>query len=213
MTKRLTHKKHRFSKKSRHTKKKHRSSKHRSSKHRSIKHKGLFFIRNKKYNGGSSDAYPNVIGINEYGSNLYPISKYGVPGGAFDPPKIANGPNGNGPFSYPDDGPYTGAYTGTFKGYDKGVYSGGRRNKNKNKMRGGGGNQTTLLPQPLVDFGRSLTSGVQETINGFSGVTNHASLKVMPYDQPLMDQSKYIRTNFPNVAEDYNKADNYVSTL
>jgi len=52
-----------------------------------------------------------------------------------------------------------------------------------------------------------------ELANGFGGYTNSASLNPMPYDQPELDPTiKYVRTDFPNVAEDYNKADGYVSS-
>jgi hypothetical protein len=58
-----------------------------------------------------------------------------------------------------------------------------------------------------------LTGGLTEIVNGFGGYTNSASLNPLPYDQPALDQDvKYIRTDFPNIAKDYTKADGYVST-
>jgi hypothetical protein len=76
----------------------------------------------------------------------------------------------------------------------------------------GGGSQSSFLPQPIVNATRSLTGGLTEIANGFGGYTNSASLNPMPYDQPALDPNvKYVRTDFPNVAQDYNKADSYVS--
>jgi len=67
------------------------------------------------------------------------------------------------------------------------------RNKTYKKRHAyrGGGSQGTLAPQSLVNLTRSLTGSVQETLNGFSGRTNSASLNPMPYDQVnLYQQSK-----------------------
>ena len=76
----------------------------------------------------------------------------------------------------------------------------------------GGGNQSTFFPQPIVNVTRSLTGGLTEIANGFGGYTNSASLDPMPYDQPALESNvKYVRTDFPNVAQDYNKADSYVN--
>ena len=54
---------------------------------------------------------------------------------------------------------------------------------------------------------------VYETANGFTGHTNASDLNPMPYKQPIDTDVKYLRTNFPNVAQNYNKADNYVSSI
>jgi hypothetical protein len=175
--------------------------------------KRIFFHRKNKtvkqiYRGGDAAKYPAVYGI-ENRSVLYPISKYGIPAGPFDPPALSNGSNGN--------GPYPGVLYGVYGGN-----GGGKRKRSGHKRSGkvrrskyhvGGGSQSTFLPQPLVNATRSLTGGLTEIANGFGGYTNSASLNPMPYDQPELDPNvKYVRTDFPNVAEAYNKADGYVST-
>jgi hypothetical protein len=176
--------------------------------------KRIFFHRKNKtvkqiYRGGAT--YPAVYGI-ENRSVLYPISKYGIPAGPFDPPALSNGSNGN--------GPYPGVLYGVYGGNGGSKRSGHKRSGSKrsgkvrrSKYHVGGGSQSTFLPQPLVNATRSLTGGLTEIANGFGGYTNSASLNPMPYDQPELDPNvKYVRTDFPNVAEAYNKADGYVST-
>jgi len=173
--------------------------------------KRIFFHRKNKtvkqiYRGGDAAKYPAVYGI-ENRSVLYPISKYGIPAGPFDPPALSNGSNGN--------GPYPGVLYGVYGGNGGGKRSGSKRSGKvrRSKYHVGGGSQSTFLPQPLVNATRSLTGGLTEIANGFGGYTNSASLNPMPYDQPELDPNvKYVRTDFPNVAEAYNKADGYVST-
>jgi hypothetical protein len=196
----------------------------RAKSHKKKYTKRIFFHRKNKtvkqiYRGGDEAKYPAVYGI-ENRSVLYPISKYGIPAGPFDPPALSNGSNGNGP--YP--GVLYGVYGGN--GGSKRMRSGSKhkpkRRRSGSKRSGkvrrskyhvGGGSQSTFLPQPLVNATRSLTGGLTEIANGFGGYTNSASLNPMPYDQPELDPNvKYVRTDFPNVAEAYNKADGYVST-
>jgi hypothetical protein len=66
--------------------------------------KRIFFKTEKKYRGGmgtsnvwesKNSTYPHVYGLDNK-AVLFPVSKYGVPGGFFDPPVQSNGPNGNG---------------------------------------------------------------------------------------------------------------------
>ena len=172
----------------------------------SKRHTKRFFFHKKNrsvkkiYRGGDEAKYPQVYGIDNR-SVLYPISKYGIPAGPFDPPALSNGPNGNGP--YP--GVLYGAYGGKRSRHNK-------RKARRSKYHVGGGSQSTFFPQPIVNATRSLTGGLTEIANGFGGYTNSASLNPMPYDQPALDPNiKYVRTDFPNVAQDYNKADGYVS--
>jgi hypothetical protein len=83
--------------------------------------------------------------------------------------------------------------------------------KVKRSIRGGG-SPSNLLPQTIVNTERGLMQSVYETANGFSGHTNSASLNPMPYNQPIDEDVTYLRTDFPNVAQNYNKADAYVSS-
>ena len=232
------------SKQSRSKSKQSRSKQSRSK--RSIKStrrtKKIFFHKKNKsvkkiFRGGDEAKYPQVYGI-ENRSVLYPISKYGIPAGPFDPPALSNGPNGNGTYPGVLYGVYGGNGGGGHKrsgykrsghkrsGYKRSGYkrsghkrSGHKRSGHKRKVRrskyhGGGGSQSTFFPQPVVNATRSLTGGLTEIANGFGGYTNSNSLNPMPYSQPALDANvKYVRTDFPNVAEYYNKADGYVSNL
>ena len=181
--------------------------------------KRIFFNKKNKsvkkmYRGGSEAKYPQVYGI-ENRSVLYPISKYGIPAGPFDPPALSNGPNGNG--TYP--GVLYGVGGGKRSGHKRSGHkrsghkrSGSKRKVRRSKYHVGGGNQSTFFPQPIVNVTRSLTGGLTEIANGFGGYTNSDSLDPMPYDQPALESNiKYVRTDFPNVAQDYNKADSYVN--
>jgi len=212
-----------------------RSSTKRSGTKRSSGTIKRIFLRSKKhFRGGrgphtqelNHDAnYPAVYGIDDK-SVLYPISKYGVPAGFFDPPVNSNGPNGNGPIN----GPYLGVggkkrsrgkrsrskWSGKTKRSNKkrtGKRTGKKRSRSQTKLYRGGGNPSTLLPQTIVNAGRGLMESVYETANGFTGHTNASDLNPMPYKQPIDADVKYLRTNFPNVAQNYNKADSYVSSI
>jgi hypothetical protein len=195
-------------------------------------------MRSKLFRGGSGphtqelnkdSNYPAVYGIDNK-AVLYPISKYGVPAGFFDPPVNSNGPDGYGPIN----GPYLGMggkrsrrrrtmrKSRKSKSKSKSMKSKSMRKSNRNMRKGkrsmrkfrGGGNPSPLLPQTIVNAGRGLMESVYETANGFSGVTNSASLDPMPYrSHPIDEDVRYLRTDFPNVAQNYNKADNYVSSI
>ena len=187
------------------------------------------FFNNKKQRGGrgsyniwetDKSIYPKVYGIDNK-AVLFPVSEYGVPAGFFDPPVPSNGPNGIGPVN----GPYLGGRRSKRKSIKrksikrssikrKSIKHSSKKNKRSYRKYRGGGNQSTLAPQPLVNLTRSLMGSAQETLNGFSGHTNSASLNPMPYErQPIDEDIKYLRTDFPNVAQDYNKADSYVSGI
>lgn len=153
---------------------------------RNNKTKKLYKKRNFSYvyRGGNGAQYPAVYGITNK-SVLYPISPNGITVGLPDPPIPSNGPFGNGPV--------------------------GRDIVSGNML--GGGSQSTLAPQSLVNLTRSLTGGVNEVLNGFGGYKNSDSLNPMPYAQPINQDIKYIRTNYPDLGKSYNNADNYVSNL
>ena len=218
MGKRRTLRKTKFSKKSgsKRSSSKRSNSKRSRSKRSGTKRKyykknskQIFFHNKKTFRGGDVAKYPPVYGI-ENRAVLYPISKYGIPAGPFDPPALSNWANGN--------GPYPGVLYGTGGGrHKKSKRSKSKRSKSKkvrrSKYHGGSNSQSTFFPQPIVNTTRSLTGGLTELVNGFGGYTNSASLNPLPYDQPIDQNIKYIRTDFPNIAKDYTKADGYVSTL
>jgi len=185
-------------------------------------------MRSKLFRGGSGHGphtqdlnkdsnYPAVYGIDNK-SVLYPISKYGVPAGLFDPAVNSNGPDGYGPIN----GPYLGmggkrsSRRRTMRkrrSNNKRMKRNSRRKSMRRRFRGGG-TPNPLLPQTIVNAGRGLMESVYETANGFSGVTNNPSLDPMPYrSQPIDEDVRYLRTDFPNVAQNYSKADNYVSSI
>ena len=214
MAKRSSTTKRSFSKKrslkTKRSSKKSRSKTMRKNKKSNNKTKRIFFRHRKHFKGGDVANYPDVIGI-ENRDVLYPISKYGITAGLYDPPALPNGPNGN--------GPYPGVLYGVYGGN-----GGGKKDKKRSSKRSGGrkvrrskyhggGNQLTFAPQPLVNGFRSVTGGISELVNGFSGYTNSASLNPMPYNQPIDQDITYLRTDFPNIAQNYNKADGIVSGI
>ena len=178
-----------------------RTNKRSRSNRRSRSNKRLF-------RGGQGERvdnqYPAVYGI-ENKAVLYPVSKYGVPAGLFDPPILSNGPFGNGPVG-------SDAVSGESMS-GPGTYIGGRLKQRSNTYKRGGGSPQTLMPQAVVDFSRSLTSGATKIINGFGGYTNSDSLNYKPYEQPIDKDTTYLRTNFPNVAKNYQHANKLVSGL
>ena len=145
------------------------------------------------YRGGNGAQYPAVYGI-ENKSVLYPISPNGITAGLPDPPIPSNGPNGNGPIG-------------------RDIVSGESMSGKGMYLGSGGGSQSTLAPQSLVNLTRSLTGGVTEIFNGFGGYTNSDSLNPMPYSQPIDQNVKYIRSNYPDLEKSYNKMDEKVSNL
>ena len=145
------------------------------------------------YRGGNGAQYPAVYGI-ENKSVLYPISPNGITAGLPDPPIPSNGPNGNGPIG-------------------RDIVSGESMSGKGMYLGSGGGSQSTLAPQSLVNLTRSLTGGVTEIFNGFGGYTNSDSLNPMPYSQPIDQNVKYIRSNYPDLGKSYNNMDEKVSNL
>jgi len=64
----------------------------------------------------------------------------------------------------------------------------------------GGGNINSLIPQPLVDFGRSLTGTVQQGIYGVQGLNIPDSVHSSPTVQPTMDKDyRYLHTTSPDI--------------
>jgi hypothetical protein len=91
-----------------------------------------------------------------HSSNFLPLSPTGVSAGNFDPPMPSNP-----------------------------QFIGGVKHKRHIKQKGGS-IATKLLPQDLVNFGRSLTGSVIGTYNKFQGVPRSNSSLPLPYDQPSM---------------------------
>jgi hypothetical protein len=81
-----------------------------------------------------------------------------------------------------------------------------------NRQTGGG--LTDLLPQDLVNFGRSLTGGVQGAIYGYNGVERPNYTYPSPTTQHVMNENyKYIDSSPPNIKNIHVMAGNKVANL
>jgi hypothetical protein len=83
-----------------------------------------------------------------------------------------------------------------------------------NQFQNGGG-ILNLLPQDLVNFGRSLTGGIQGAYAGYQGEPRFDSTYPLPIDQPSMDreiqtQIKYKPLNLDKI---HIKSGNSVSDI
>ena len=186
--------------------------------------KRIFFMSKKQYRGRggsnnvwetSTSQYPLVYGLDNK-AVLFPISDNGIPAGYIDPPVPSNGPNGNGLYlggrrKNMRNGKSMRKSIIKQKSLRKSIIK--QKSTRKSMRMKGGGSPSTFAPQALVNLTRSLTGGIQETLNGFSGYTNSASLNPMPYDQPIDLTTKYLRTEFPNVEQRYNKANSYANSI
>ena len=66
----------------------------------------------------------------------------------------------------------------------------------------GGSGLMDLVPQDLVNFGRSLTGGVQGALYGFQGVDRPYSTFPSPTTQPgINDNYKYIDNSHANIKD------------
>ena len=71
-----------------------------------------------------------------------------------------------------------------------------------NKSMQGGSGLMDLVPQDLVNFGRSLTGGVQGALYGFQGVDRPYSTFSSPTTQPgINDNYKYIDNSHANIKD------------
>lgn len=85
--------------------------------------------------------------------------------------------------------------------------------KNNSTMRGGGG-LMDLVPQDIVNFGRSLTGGVQGAIYGYQGVDRPYSTYPSPTTQPGINHNiKYIDNNHMNIKNIHLNAGRQVAAL
>ena len=82
------------------------------------------------------------------------------------------------------------------------------------RNQNGGGRLTALMPQDLVNFGRSITSGVTGVIDGWKGIPVQASSKPLPTNQPINSNYKYIgRVNPINITKIHTKAGETVAKI
>ena len=85
----------------------------------------------------------------------------------------------------------------------------------RNNVQGGGGGLTDLLPQDLVNFGRSLTGGVQGMVYGYQGVERPYSTLSSPTNQPGMNASavNYSNSMPPNISAIHQAAGRTVAAI
>jgi hypothetical protein len=82
----------------------------------------------------------------------------------------------------------------------------------RNNLYGGG--LTDLIPQDLVNFGRSLTGGIQGTIYGYQGVERPYSSYSSPTDQPAINADyKYISSSPPDISKIHQNAGKMVASI
>jgi hypothetical protein len=81
-------------------------------------------------------------------------------------------------------GPHDGNYY-EYKGVPSGLYD---PPMPSNKQFQNGGGMLNLLPQDLVNVGRSLTGGLQGAYAGYQGEPRFDSTYPLPIDQPSMDR-------------------------
>lgn len=82
----------------------------------------------------------------------------------------------------------------------------------RNNLYGGG--LTDLIPQDLVNFGRSLTGGVEGVVYGYQGVERPYSSYSSPTDQPGINTNyKLISSNPPDISKIHQDAGKTVATI
>ena len=82
----------------------------------------------------------------------------------------------------------------------------------RNNLYGGG--LTDLIPQDLVNFGRSLTGGVEGAVYGYQGVERPYSSYSSPTDQPGIETNyKLISSNPPDISKIHQNAGKTVATI
>jgi hypothetical protein len=89
-------------------------------------------------------------------------------------------------------GPHDGNYY-EYKGVPSGLYD---PPMPSNKQFQNGGGILNLLPQDLVNFGRSLTGGLQGAYDGYQGEPRFDSTYPLPIDQPSMDREIQAPINY-----------------
>ena len=108
-------------------------------------------------------------------------------------------------------GPHDGNYY-EYKGSPSGLYD---PPMPSNKQFQNGGGIIDLLPQDLVNFGRSLTGGLQGAYDGYKGQPRFDSTYPLPVDQPSMAREIQSHINYKplNLDKIHTKSINSVSNL
>lgn len=81
-------------------------------------------------------------------------------------------------------------------------------------LSGGSGIITKLMPQDLVNFGRSIQGGFTELVNDWSGTDTQPNNNPMPTSQPIDNNVEYIGREMPiDVLKIHSEAGNKVAAI
>jgi len=209
-----TRRRHRHTKKQRHTKKHRHTTKCRHTKkhrhttkcsHRRSKRLRTMSMRRMRMRGGNS--------------TLMPASIDPLQGPAYDAGSAAPMPSGN-HYAHSPYGVTSGGVDPAMRAGP--VYNGGNKNKynknNKNKrMRGGGMFSdfvTAIVPDELINIGRSIPASLGHLSDKFQGVNSSPSSQVYPTQQPLVQAVKPpTPIGMPDIIGSYNSANSAVATI
>lgn len=82
------------------------------------------------------------------------------------------------------------------------------------RQSGGSGIITKLMPQDLVNFGRSIQGGFTGMINDWSGLDTPSNNNPLPTSQPIDNNVEYIGRETPiDIVKIHSEAGNKVATL
>ena len=192
---------------------KHKTMKHKTKKHKYRKHKRRNLRKSKVMRGGmfsdNAGSYPDTYVPGEHSFNNG-LRSLGNPYNA-----AVNGtPSGNHhPYNpYVKDPPIQ---SNTQKGLPKGSQQGGKKHKQK-----GGGFLTKIMPEELVNVGRSVPAAFGNLADKFKGDIPHPSSKVYPTEQPHVYSSEDRGTlinpdtiSIDDIKDIYNNANNQISGI
>ena len=143
------------------------------------------------WDGSRPISWPGVS-LNNNGvtqSNHYMLSNKGIPSGLSDPPEPTN-------------------------------QKGGRRKMHK-KLRSrkrrhqkGGGSITALVPQDIVNVGRTVVGTLQDGVNSWKGTPENISFNPNPAYQPVIDKNtQFVGTYTPDITNIYSSANSSVANM
>jgi hypothetical protein len=197
-----------------HKRKTHRARKHKNTKRRQHKrktHKRRAHkrrTRKRNYRGG---AYPPPAGGWKSGWNAPssgPVG-YSWKGSPSSWPGVAAAGNGTSPGLNTNGAAMSNHYPLSSCGISAGPCNPPNSTRNQD-----GGGLSQLLPQDLVNLGRTLTGEVMGGINGWQGVQRPASTYPLPTQKQPIDQNvKYISKPFPNIKKIHADAGSSVAKM
>jgi hypothetical protein len=133
--------------------------------------------------GGNTSTWPGVSGNDQGMGNHYPLSASGIPSGPLDPPISSRGI----PELFSSSMKYGG---------------GGKRKRRGNRQKGGG-----LIPQGLLNLGRSIQYNASSFASKFMGDVNHP-VNPMPTKDQVIDSSNANSNNDNNNNININRVSN-----